>query len=133
LEAPLSVAFGADGNPMGRSIEKQKGGTRYWYVGLGCSVLVANLYLLKAVSDAHPVREVRLYEGFVSFKNNAKRSSHIGDVQALKAVVWSGGREGGSFSEPIPLEGSRDARLTSTLALLGLDADPPPIIEGVVR
>lgn len=133
LEAPLSAAFGADGNPLGRSVEKQASATRYWYAGLGCSVLVASLYLLKAVSEARPAREVRLYEGFVSFKDSAKASNHVGDVQALKAVVWSGGLGGGAFHEPAPLEGYGNALVTSTLALLGLDANPPPIIEGIIR
>ena len=45
IEAPLSIAFGASGNPIGRSIEKRNGQSRYWYVGLGCSVLVATTAL----------------------------------------------------------------------------------------
>lgn len=68
IEAPLSVAFTKDGNPTGRSMEKQDVRTRYWYVGLGCTVLVAATYLVKAIADSKPKRSIRLFEGFVSFK-----------------------------------------------------------------
>ena len=129
LEAPLSSAFGADGNPLGRSVEKQGKTTRYWYVGLGCSVLVASLYLLRAVMDAGPAREVRLFEGLVSFKDPTKRSDHVADVEALRTVVWSRGTRGGQFFEPAALTGHPDALVAPTLALLGLDTTPPPIIQ----
>jgi len=62
LEAPLSVAFGPNGNPTGRSVEKRNGQTRYWYVGLGCSVLVAATYLLRSIHDLPFHREIRLFE-----------------------------------------------------------------------
>src|SRR5262249_31144130 len=58
LEAPLSVSFGASGNPVGRSVEVRDGKSRYWYVGLGCGVLVAATYLLRAVYEARPTREI---------------------------------------------------------------------------
>jgi hypothetical protein len=51
IEAPLSVAFGANGDPAGRAIELRDGVQRYWYVGLGCSVLVAATYLLRSIYD----------------------------------------------------------------------------------
>lgn len=35
IEAPLSVAFTAAGNPAGRSMEKDETGHRYWYAGRG--------------------------------------------------------------------------------------------------
>jgi hypothetical protein len=133
LEAPLSAAFGADGNPLGRAVEKQANGSRFWYVGLGCSVLVAGLYLLKSVVADSPVREIRLFEGLVSFKVKTKPSNHIDDVHVLKDVVWSGGSKGGSFSQPVPLQGHQGANVVSTLDLLGLDVGPPPIVRGVAR
>lgn len=48
LEAPLSAAFTAAGNPAGRAMEKSETGHRYWYAGLGCQVTVAAAYLLRA-------------------------------------------------------------------------------------
>lgn len=58
LEAPLSVAFQANGNPTGRSIERNGSKTRYWYVGLGCSVIVSATYLLRTILKSKPVREI---------------------------------------------------------------------------
>jgi hypothetical protein len=130
LEAPLSAAFGGDGNPLGRAVEKRESKTRYWYVGLGCQVLVASLYLMKAILDATPAREIRLFEGLVSFKDGSAPSNHCADVEALRAVIWSGGR-GGRFVEPEALACKGESRCGSTLALLGIDIEPPPIIEVV--
>lgn len=131
IEAPLSAAFAGDGSPVGRTCEKKDGKTRYWYVGLGCSVLVAGLYLLRAISKAARKREVRVFEGLVSFKERTKSSNHIADVEALKAVVWSGGTVGGRFCDAASLNGDTSGVLESTLALLGLDSTPPPIIEAI--
>ena len=54
IEAPLSVCFNKNGNPTGRKIEKEtiegKTKTRYWHAGLGCSVMVAAMYLIRAIS-----------------------------------------------------------------------------------
>jgi len=49
IEAPLSVAFDKAGNPKGRSMEKEGRTNRLWYVGPGCAVLVAVMYLMKAL------------------------------------------------------------------------------------
>jgi len=132
LEAPLSAAFAADGNPMGRTGEKRENTTRYWYVGLGCSVLVASMYLLRTVADAVPAREVRVFEGLVSFKDGSKRSDHTADVQLLKKVVWSGGTSGGHFLAASPIGAPSGSTMASTMSLLGLDAKPPPIVVGVM-
>jgi hypothetical protein len=71
VEAPLSVAFTAKGNPTGRSVERQGSRTRYWYVGLGSTVLLATAYLLRAVVQSGSRRKIRLFEGFVSFQGEA--------------------------------------------------------------
>lgn len=124
LEAPLSTAFDDLGNPLGRKLEKRGSETRYWYVGLGCAVLVACLYLLKAIKDAKRARDVHLFEGFVSFKKGAGRSDHLRDVRALKDAVWS---DSTSFYDTCYMD--RSANISATLALLGFDDMlPPPII-----
>jgi hypothetical protein len=129
LEAPLSAAFGSDGNPLGRVCEKQDAKTRYWYAGLGCSVLVASLYLLRSLVASAPQREVRIFEGLVSFKSDTMPTDHVADVKDLMQVVWSGGTVGGRFRLPEALESGGDAVIESILALLGLDPTPPPIVE----
>jgi hypothetical protein len=62
----------------------------------------ASLSLLKAIADAKPQREVRLFEGLVSFKNRDEESCHKSDVEAMKEVVWSAGEIGGKLCEPTP-------------------------------
>ena len=127
LEAPLSVAFASNGNPVGRAIELRDGKSRYWYVGLGCSVLVATTYLIRAISDASRAREIRLFEGLVSFKPKGAASSHSNDVMLLRDVVW--GTPGvGRLVPPDELAASTDHSLRSAFAVAGMDYGVPPVI-----
>lgn len=100
IEAPLSVAFGANGNPTGRSVEKRGGQSRYWYVGLGCSVLVTATYLLRSIVELPPSREIRLFEGLVSFKTKGLPCSHTDDVIALREVAWTLNATSGRIVSP---------------------------------
>lgn len=127
LEAPLSVAFARTGNPVGRTIEIRDGKSRYWYVGLGCSVLVAATYLVRAISDAPRTRELRLFEGLVSFKPKGVASMHSKDVLLLRDVVW--GIPGvGRVVAPDELSASTDHTLRSAFAVSGMDYGVPPVI-----
>lgn len=128
IEAPLSVAFNARGNPTGRSIERRGKQTRYWYVGLGCSVLVAATYLLRAIHDARPNREIRLFEGLASFKPKGVRSSHSNDVLSLRELVWSGGLKSGRIVPPEELSASQEDRVQSAFLVAGMDFGVPPIV-----
>jgi hypothetical protein len=89
VEAPLSVCFNKDGNPTGRRIEKEvfdgRTKTRYWHLGLGCGVMVAAMYLMRAIATASPKSPVRLFEGFVSYKDDP--TDHLADVMLLRDVV----------------------------------------------
>lgn len=133
LEAPLSVAFTKDGNPTGRSVEKREGKTRYWHVGLGCVVLVAATYLVRAVAAVGSKREVRLFEGFVSFKERAGRSSHTDDVMCLRDVVWQPERFPGAITPPGRLALTSSDIVSSAFAVAGLDVGVPPVITAAVR
>ena len=129
IEAPLSVAFTKDGNPTGRSMEKRDLRTRYWYVGLGCTVLVAATYLVKAIAHSKPNRAIRLFEGFVSFKEKGAASCHTDDVMCLRDVVWHPDRHPGAITPPERI-GLREAdRVTSAFDVLGLDVGIPPVIN----
>lgn len=128
LEAPLSVAFTKDGNPTGRSIEKRPEGTRFWYVGLGCAVLVAATYLVRAIASAQVGREIRLFEGFVSFKPKTARSSHVDDVIHLRDVVWRPEMYPGAITPPENLPLHPTDVVSSAFAVLGLDLGIPPVI-----
>ena len=127
IEAPLSVAFGENGNPCGRTCEKREHETRYWYVGLGCTVLVAAQFLLSELNKAQRTREIRLFEGFVSFKTGQGPSDHKADVRSLANVVLSGGTQGGRFVESQALDGKGHVR--SLGKLLGMNFVPPLIVE----
>lgn len=133
LEAPLSVAFTREGNPTGRSIEKRDGKTRYWHVGLGCVVLVAATYLVKAVASAGMKREVRLFEGFVSFKQRGVRSCHTDDVMCLRDVVWQPERFAGAVTPPDKLALAPSDIVSSAFAVAGLNLGVPPVITAAAR
>lgn len=125
IEAPLSVAFNEHGNPTGRVFEKREGRTRYWYVGLGCSVLVAATYLLRAIHETNPNREIRLFEGFASFKPKGVRSSHSEDVLNLRKVIWDGS------PKPLPPEKlvrSAKHKLLSAFLVAGMDFGVPTVV-----
>lgn len=128
LEAPLSAAFDATGNPTGRAPEKREQQTRYWYVGLGCSVLVAATYLLRAVVAANFQREIRLFEGMATFKQRGAKTAHKDDVAALREVIRSRGQVGGSI---VPAEGllvAPDHQLASAFAVSGMEFGVPAVI-----
>ena len=59
IEAPLSVCFNRNGNPTGRLIERDsiegKTQTRYWHAGLGCSVMVAAMYIIRGSRTPLPL------------------------------------------------------------------------------
>lgn len=128
IEAPLSVAFNENGNPTGRLVERREKQTRYWYVGLGCSVLVAATYLLRAIQDARPKREIRLFEGLASFKPKGVRSSHSDDVLNLRKTVWEGNSKSGRIVPPEQLAASPEDRLLSAFLVAGMDFGVPPIV-----
>jgi hypothetical protein len=128
IEAPLSVAFNADGNPTGRSIEREGSQTRYWYYGLGCGVLVAATYLVRGLLDHPGPQPIRLFEGFVSFKQKGKKSHHGDDVQALRAVVWDRSRRAGAVCSPERLKLEATDRVESAFKVVGIDLGVPPVV-----
>jgi hypothetical protein len=129
IEAPLSICF-RNGNPTGRSIEKQTGSaTRFWYVGAGCAVMVASMYLIRQISDAKPFVPVRLFEGFISYKDRSAKSDDRRDTLLLREVVQNHDK----FSECIigadNLKLNRDDVLWSAFGVIGLDCGVPTVIR----
>lgn len=129
IEAPLSVAFSFAGNPVGRSVERVGSQHRYWYEGLGCVVMTSALYLLRALHDSRPLRDVHLFEGFVSFKPKGQGSSHCGDVDALRSVVMNRSRDSSAIVKPDQLAVTPTDRVVSAFAVAGLDFGVPPIVR----
>jgi hypothetical protein len=128
IEAPLSVAFDSKGNPKGRTIERQGSKTRYWYVGLGCTVMVAALYLVKAIAETSNNVETRLFEGFVSFKKTGSKSNHSKDVMLLREVIENPNKFTEAIIEPETLKMAETDSLQSTFLIAGIDAGIPVII-----
>jgi hypothetical protein len=131
LEAPLSVAFSSKGNPTGRSIERRGTATRYWYVGLGAQVTQSAMYITRALLQSSPIREIRLVEGFVSFKDKGSPSSHMDDVSALKNVLYaarSGQTSTGRIVRPLDLKQSVTDSLQSAFDVAGMAFGIPPVI-----
>ena len=107
IEAPLSVARQENGAPSFRSFEKRGSEHRYWHEDGGATTLLAAQYLLRKLYECQTrKRNVRLFEGFASFKNKSAesapatthedteerspRNSHERDVLKLKRAIWVG-------------------------------------------
>ena len=96
LEAPLSVAFKKNGNPTRRLCDTKDGKYRDWYVNAGATTLIAADHLLRHLDSCKIQRDVRLFEGFVSFKDstgkkknqNERMQEHKLDALKLKDAVW---------------------------------------------
>jgi len=129
IEAPLSVSFDKEGNPKGRKIEKQKGKTRYWCVGPGCVVMVATQYLLNEIENLTQNFELRLFEGFVSFKKKEEKTNHSRDVILLREVVMNPVRYDSSIISGKGLKMDSTDILSSAFELSGRDYGIPPVIK----
>jgi hypothetical protein len=128
IEAPLSVTFDCRGNPKGRSVERQGSNTRYWYAGLGCAVMVAALYLVRAIIRANPDADVRLFEGFVSFHDPGNRANHCADVTVLREVIDNPNEYSCAIVPSDSLKSDETDTLHSAFLVAGIDAGIPPII-----
>lgn len=133
IEAPLSACFDQHGNPKPRKIETADGKSRFWYVGAGCAVMVAAMYLIQDVHNAEPRIPIRLFEGFVSFKDSSTPTDHYRDVRLLRDVV----RDPLKFSTAIytgeDLKSDPTDRLVSAFRVAGLDLGIPAVIEPVLE
>ena len=131
IEAPLSVAFDADGNPTGRTIERRGSDHRYWYDSSGCRTMVATTYLLREIICRSQVRglkrQVRLVEGFYSFKSGP--SPDVDDVARLRTIVWQEGGPCGRIVQPSQLKANPCDIVTSAFAVAGMDFGVPPVVE----
>ncbi len=133
LEAPLSVAFQQNNNPTRRSCDSQDGKYRDWYVNAGATTLIAAGYLLRALDGCQRQRNVRLFEGFVSFKRSEDRprskaariAAHKKDVLKLKNAVWT--RANAQIIDPGKLRQKPDHRIESAFPFLDKHLIPPVI------
>ena len=133
IEAPLSVAFQKNGNPTRRSCDSQGGKHRDWYVNAGATTLIAAGYLLQALDGCEGQRDVRLFEGFVSFKRSEAKpktkaeriAAHKKDVLKLKDAVWT--RANAQIIDPGELPRNPDDRIESAFPFFKMKLIPPVI------
>ena len=90
--------------------------------------MVASLYLMRAIVNVNPRVEVRLFEGFVSFKETGKKSNHSRDVELLREVVENPTQHPGAIIAPEALKMNESDKLESAFWVAGIDTGIPPII-----
>jgi hypothetical protein len=129
IEAPLSVVFDKKGNPTGRKFERHERKTRYWYCGLGCGVMVAAIYLIRNLERASRRKEVRLFEGFVSFKDGNDKSDHLQDVIRLRSLVKASKSRNRSIIPPDQFKYCNGDQLSSAFTVAGLRIGVPPVLQ----
>jgi len=126
IEAPLSIAFDKNGNPTGRSIE-QGSKPRYWYLPAGCVVMVATLHLMRRLISENPDSEIRLFEGFVSFKPKGgkpkKQNSHLKDIERLREVILNPKNFGSCIHDPTKLRINSSDTIESAFKVAGKNFD----------
>ena len=133
IEAPLSLAFQQNNNPSRRSCDEHGDQHRDCYVNAGATTLIAAGYLLGKLVHCHGQREIRLFEGFVSFKRSEagrlsdveRKATHIEDVLKLKNAVWS--KENAEFFAPSELAKNSGDRIESAFPFWDPSLIPPVI------
>jgi hypothetical protein len=130
IEAPLSVCFDSQGNPKGRSIERDGGKVRYWYYGPGCAVMVATMYLVRNLHEARLDVPIHLFEGFVSYKSPSVQSNHARDVRWLRDVVHYPERLCDSIWTPDRLKTDPGDVLLSAFTVGAMNYGVPAVIKG---
>ena len=90
--------------------------------------MVAALYLIKAINDVISTTKVRLFEGFLSFKQKGNRSNHTWDVVLLKEVVDDRFAYLGAVVDAKSLKMTKTDILKSVFLSAGIDTGVPPII-----
>jgi homospermidine synthase len=131
IEASLSITFDKKGNPKGRKIEKEESKTRYWYYGAASTVTLATMELIKAISILRIDATVRLFEGFISFKEKDSKNNkngHLNDAQLLKNTIENP-KEGSVIEENNNKMSDSDV-LKSSFDVMGLNVGVPAVIIG---
>lgn len=92
--------------------------------------MVAALYLIKDLHEAHPRSPVRLFEGFVSFKPKEGRTDHVADAQSLLAVANDPGAYKECIVHPQDLRMEDTDTIQSAGCLCGVDYGIPTVLLG---
>jgi len=85
------------------------------------------MYLLQKLHRKAFPKEIRLFEGFASFKQKTGRSSHENDVSILRDVAL-GQSEEGIIMEGEELKMQSDDSIQSAFKVAGMDFGVPAVI-----
>ena len=150
IEAPLSMAFtkrsasgdrlrGArQGNPIARIPDrlectntdgKAQVQQRLWYTQPASGLMIASIRLIQELATALDGWDIRLFEGFVSFKKGDEPKGHWRDTREL----WRALPEDPAPFEPSihPIVDPQEGRVESILGLvnMGSSSGVPPILR----
>lgn len=95
--------------------------------------MVSALYLVRELLGGGLQHEVRLFEGFVSFKKKEAKSDHSLDVRLLREVVCHPQEHSNSIIPPENLRMAKEDKLESAFKVCGFDPGIPPIIKPDAR
>jgi len=150
IEAPLSMAFASrsnsdasprgvlQGNPIARIPDRLEatdanGRTqtqqRLWYTQPASGLMVASMRLIQELAAALEDWEIRLFEGFVSFKEGNEPKGHWRDTCKLwKALPIT---SDSNLPRSRPIVDPTDGKVESILGLMGCERDneTPPILR----
>jgi len=90
--------------------------------------MVATMYLMRELYDSCPSADVKLFEGFVSFKSKKNKSNHSDDVKCLRDAIKGEGTRNYRIYKPEELE-DECANVVSVFKLMNMDLDIPPVIK----
>lgn len=151
LETPLSVAFDSQGNPTPRFCDLpharasgkfcmckesenncsvchcKNDRRRPWYAGAAPDMTMACAYLLRKLEKCGIQREVRLFEGFVSFKSSEETTDHIKDVKRLRKIVQH--KVKSRIFDTKAVKSRNEYRLLSAFEVFGMYFGIPPVIR----
>lgn len=150
IEAPLSMAFARrsepgeklqgvhQGNPVARAPDRLGNAKhnglppdqrRLWYTQPGSGLMIASCRLIQELITTLDGCEIRLFEGFVSFKEGEGPKGHWRDTCKLWHALPAEDAENRLLSRPIIDSQKHTAQ--SVLALIGLDStdEVPPVLR----
>ena len=134
IEAPLSGAWQLNGNPGRRECDAWGEKHSDWHHGPGATTLLAAQFLLRELYECQTrQREVRLFEGHVSFKSAEDKrleekdetDSDKRDALALKKAVWHETRR--EIFEPDQLVEGSDLKIEAPFPFFDKNLVPPVI------
>jgi hypothetical protein len=91
--------------------------------------MTAALYLVRHIRDANLRQEVRLFEGFVTYKSKKQSSDHAADVCMLREVVLDPDRFSHCIFNEYKLKMNPSAIMVNAFEVAGISTGVPLVIK----